>query len=103
MESKQAGFAEFFPVAPVDADGLYASRQIEGGRWLTIEPLTFQRARLCRSAGAGDTVRQALHAGGGYSDVWEYASREEALVALEMWNGNMPTGWRRNPTARSAW
>ena len=87
----------FFPTAAVDENGLYASRRLDDGRWLCVEPMLYQRARLAISCGVGATVKEALNTGFGYADVWEYETREAAIVAMEMWDGT-PTGWTRWPT-----
>jgi hypothetical protein len=96
-----AAIAMLFPTAGIDAGGHYATRQLPDGRWLCVDPLTYQRARLCLSHAAGADVATALSEGYGYDEVWDYETREDAIVAMEMWDGSgQPTGWTRHPTRR---
>lgn len=94
----------------LDALGMYASRQITkgtmAGHWLTLEPMTFARVRLCITP-EGPTLDAALTRGG-YLDVWEFETMFAARHAFETWNGEWtidrasePVGWSRHPlTAR---
>lgn len=86
------------PTGPVDEQGFYATRELEDGHWLAVEPLTFGRARLGRSGlhtlyggGAAEAFEQ------GFADVFDYPSRELAIAAMLEWDGEgEPAGWTRH-------
>jgi hypothetical protein len=84
------------PPGPLDAHGFYATRHLDDGRWLVVEPQMFGRARLC-VVGAGEDLGAALAEHFGYLAVWDYPSKAAALEALNTWNGiGEPTGWSRH-------
>lgn len=80
----------------LDALGFYATRQLEDGWWLALEPMTFGRARIARSVLGADTAAEAFALG--YDDVWEFPTRDAGLEQLRTWNGlGDPRGWSRHP------
>jgi hypothetical protein len=91
---------ELLEIAPGELDelGFYATRELEDGHWLAVEPQTFGRARL------GVSALHSLYGGGiraafrlGYGDVFDYASREAAIAAMAQWDGDgEPEGWSRH-------
>ena len=87
----------FLLTAPLDEHGLYASRRLEDGRWLGVQPRTFGEVQLGITIAAHDDVGEALDQAG-WQRAWTYASREDALVAMEFWDGISPAepgGWKR--------
>lgn len=84
----------------VDEHGLIASRRLDDGRWLCVQPLLFDRAQLAITVDPGATVGVALARAdfGSYADTWDYATREAATFAMCHWDGaGEPTGWIRHP------
>jgi len=71
--------------------GEIATRTLPDGRVLDVSPLGWGYALL-------GIIRVEDLGLGIYSDVWQYQSRDAALVALAAWDGEgEPEGWYRHP------
>ena len=67
---------------------IVAAKSLLDHREVHVYPLLFGRARLCVGQGPQPS---------GYSDVWDYPSKETAVAALQRWDGEVdPGGWQRH-------
>lgn len=70
--------------------GYLSPRPVGGGRWAAVCPLIYTHAIV--TGRIGDRT--------GYDDRWCFSSREQALAALDAWDGaGEPMGWHRNPAS----
>jgi hypothetical protein len=82
------------PTAAIDAGGFYERRQLADGRWIGVWPLLYQRARLGITLSRGPQIDQAFARG--FTDVWDYPNRQQAISALMAWDGEgAPSGGYR--------
>src|SRR5688572_7331393 len=87
------------PTAAIDAGGFYERRQLADGRWIGVWPLLHERARLGITVNRGPEVDEAFARG--FTDVWDYPSRQQAVSALMAWDGVGAPSAGHRPTNQS--